>query len=145
MRVSAGALTLTVENDFFTNSDNNYTNGIGITWVSDAIVAEEDSFVGLWTRFWSFLPFVADSEYKTYASWSLAQEMNTPNDIRESNPSPDDQPYSGVLYVDSTLYAHKQDWTYAWQFKLGIVGPASQADTVQREFHHMIGADKPQG
>ncbi len=144
-QASAGALTFTVENDFFTNSDNNYTNGIGITWVSDAVDTEKDNFVGRWTRFWSFLPHVADSEYKTYASWSLAQEMNTPNDIRDPNPSLDDQPYSGILYVDSTLYAHKRDWTYAWQLKLGVVGPASQADDVQREFHHMIGADKPQG
>ena len=29
-----GALTLTVENDVFTGSDNNYTNGLGVTWVS---------------------------------------------------------------------------------------------------------------
>ena len=29
-----GALTLTVDNDTFTGSDNNYTNGLGVTWVS---------------------------------------------------------------------------------------------------------------
>ena len=29
-----GALTLTVDNDVFTGSDNNYTNGLGVTWVS---------------------------------------------------------------------------------------------------------------
>lgn len=140
-----GTLTLTLENDVFTNSDNNYTNGIGIAWVSDAVDAYDDGFVGRWTRFWSFLPFVADDGYTTYASWSLAQEMNTPDDIRDPNPSEDDQPYSGILYVDSTLYARKQDWTHAWQLRLGVVGPASQAEEVQRKFHQLIGADKPQG
>ena len=30
-----GAMTVTIENDTFTNSDNNYTNGIGATWVSN--------------------------------------------------------------------------------------------------------------
>ena len=140
-----GSLTFTVENDVFSNSDNNYSNGIGVAWVSDAVDANDDRFVGRWTRFWSFVPFVADAGYTTYASWSLAQEMNTPDDIRNRNPSAKDQPYSGILYVDSTLYARNKDWTHAWQLKLGVVGPVSRADDVQRSFHKLIGADEPRG
>lgn len=140
-----GALTLTVENDVFTGSDNNYTNGVGIAWVSEAIDQQDDGPLGQWTRFWSFLPFVADDGYSTYASWALAQEINTPDDIKERHPDADDQPYSGILFVDSTLYARRWDWTHAWQLRLGVVGPASQADDVQREFHRLIGVDKPQG
>jgi len=140
-----GMLTLTVENDVFTGSDNNYTNGLGIAWVSDAVDADDNSFVGRWTRFWSFLPFVADDGYTTYVSWSLAQEMNTPDDIRDPNPGTDDQPYSGILYVDSTLYARYGYWTHAWQLRLGVVGPASGADAMQRDVHRMIGSDEPQG
>lgn len=67
-----GTLTLTVENDVFTGSDNNYTNGVGIAWVSEAIAREDDGPLGLWTRFWAFLPFVADEGYTNYASWALA-------------------------------------------------------------------------
>jgi lipid A 3-O-deacylase len=142
---NGGALTITVENDVFTDSDNNYTNGIGIAWVSGAVDPDGNHFGDRWARFWAFLPFVADEGYTTYVSWSLAQEMNTPDDIDDPNPSPDDQPYSGILYIDSTLYARKRDWTHAWQLKLGIVGPASQADVTQREFHDLIGADEPMG
>lgn len=142
---SDGAVTLTVENDVFTQSDNNYTNGIGVAWVSDAVHASDDDFVGRWTRLWSFLPFVADEGYTNYAAWSLAQEINTPDDIDDPDPSPDDQPYSGILYLDSTLYARNPDWTHAWQLKLGVVGPASKAGDVQRDFHRLIGADKPRG
>ena len=140
-----GTLTLTVENDVFTGSDNNYTNGVGIAWVSEAIAREDDGPLGQWTRFWAFLPFVADEGYTNYASWALAQEINTPDDIGEPHPDVDDQPYSGVLVVDSTLYARRWDWSHAWQLRLGVVGPASQADDTQREFHRLIGADKPQG
>lgn len=140
-----GALTITVENDFFTSSDNNYTNGIGIAWVSDEVKASDDGFVGNWRQFWSFLPVVADSDSRTYLAWSVVQEMNTPDDITEPNPGEDDQPYSGILYVDSTLYALKGNWTHAWQLKLGVVGSLSGADDVQREFHKLIGDDKPQG
>lgn len=142
---SRGSWTATLENDFFTGADNNYTNGFGIGWVSGAVNPEEDSFLGRWTRFWSFLPHVGEDGYTTYASWSLAQEMNSPDDIKDPNPPLDDQPYSGILYVDSTLYARRGDWTHGWQLKLGVVGPASQADNVQRDFHKLIGDDKPRG
>ena len=140
-----GALTLTLENDAFTGSDNNYTNGLGFTWVSGAVDPADEGALGRWSRFWSFLPFVADEDSTTFASWALAQEMNTPDDIKNPNPSADDQPYSGILYVDSTLYARNGNSTHAWQLKLGVVGPASRADDAQRRYHRLIGADEPQG
>lgn len=43
--------------DVFTKTDNNYTNGVGIAWVSGAVDVEDAAFVGRWL--WSFLPFVA--------------------------------------------------------------------------------------
>jgi hypothetical protein len=141
-----GAMTVTIENDTFTNSDNNYTNGIGATWVSnDLETYDSESFVRKWGEFWSFLPFVSDEGYQTCAAWSLAQEMHTPDEIDEPNPPEDDQPYAGILYVDSVLYARKERWAHAWELKLGVVGPASQADDVQKEFHELIGEDEPLG
>lgn len=140
------ALTFTLENDVLTGSDNNYTNGLGISWVSADINSyDEDRFVSKWGRFWSFLPFVGDEGYTTYASWTLAQEMHTPDDITISDPPLDDQPYAGILYVDSMLYAKKDRWAHVWQLKLGVVGPASQAEDVQRDFHDLVGGDEPMG
>jgi hypothetical protein len=67
-----GALTLIVENDEFTGSDNNYTNGVGISWVSaDLDTYDHENFLNNWGRFWAFLPFVKDDGYTTYAAWSL--------------------------------------------------------------------------
>src|SRR6476620_11186273 len=44
-----GALTFTVDNDVFTGSDNNYTNGLGVTWVSaDLNSYDDDRFVSKW-------------------------------------------------------------------------------------------------
>jgi len=141
-----GALTFTVDNDVFTGSDNNYTNGLGVTWVSaDLNSYDDDRFASKWGRFWSFLPFVGDDGYTTYASWTLAQEMNTPDDIENPNPPTDDQPYSGILYVDSLLYAKKERWAHVWELKLGVVGPASQGEGVQKDFHKLIGGQEPMG
>ena len=142
----AESMTFALENDVLTSSDNNYTNGIGVSWVSDDLdTYDPDSFVSRWARFWKFLPFVLDDGYTTYAAWSFAQEMNTPDDIRDPNPPEDDQPYSGVLYVDSLLYARKARWAHVWELKAGVVGPASQAESVQKRFHDLIGDDEPLG
>lgn len=141
-----GAWTVTLENDMFTGSDSNYTNGFGVSWVSKEIgTYDEQSFVRRWGQFWSFLPFVGDPGYRTYVSWSLAQEMNTPNDITVANPPLDDQPYSGILYLDSVVYARKDRWAHAWQLKIGVVGPASQAEHMQKWVHKAVGSDEPMG
>jgi hypothetical protein len=141
-----GALTLTVENDSFTGSDNNYTNGIGVGWSTDEVGNyDEKSFVHRWTDFWSFLPFVLDEGYRTYASWSVGQEMHTPDDITDPNPPATDQPYAGVLYLDSVFAARANQWEHRWNLRVGVVGPASQADDTQIWYHDLIDANKPMG
>ena len=71
----ADALTVTVENDTFTGSDNNYTNGIGATWVSNDLHSyDDDRFVSKWGRFWSFLPFVGDDLIDHPVEFSLKRE-----------------------------------------------------------------------
>jgi hypothetical protein len=141
-----GVLTFSLENDTLTGSDNNYTNGIGFTWTTANVANyDADSFVAKWTGFWDFLPLVGRNGTRTYASWTVGQEMNTPDDIEDPTPPEDDQPYSGVLYLDSALYSRHDRWGHAWHLRLGVVGPASQADDVQEQFHEMIGDDKPRG
>ncbi len=141
-----GAVTLMVDNDVFTGSDNNYTNGIGVAWTSnDLKTYDEDRFVRKWGKFWSFLPFVSKDGYDTYAAWSVAQEINTPDEIDNPNPPEDDQPYSGVLYLDSMLYARGNHSLHTWSLRLGVVGPAAHADDVQKWYHDLSGNTKPEG
>jgi len=141
-----GALTFALENDTLTGSDNSYTNGVGVTWVSSDLDSyDDDAFVRNWGEFWSFLPFVSDEGYQTYAAWSVAQEMHTPDDLSLMDPPAGDQPYAGVLTVDSLLYARSERWTHAWGLKLGTVGPSSQADDTQKWFHDLIGDQDPEG
>ena len=141
-----GALTFTLENDVFTGSDNNYTNGVGLSWVSNELSTfDEHSFVRRWGKFWSFLPFVGDSGSRTYVGWAIAHEMHTPDDIDNPDPPLDDQPYAGMLYLDSVIYAKSERWAHAWQLRLGVVGPASRADDLQTWIHDITGNDEPQG
>jgi hypothetical protein len=140
-----GAFSVILENDIFTGSDNNYTNGVGISWTSDEVGRHErGGFVREWAEFWSFLPYMDPEQSRVYASWTLGQEMHTPDDILNPEPALDDQPYAGVLYVDSLLHARRGRWGHAWGLRLGVVGPASQADRTQIEMHRIFGADRPQ-
>jgi len=77
-----GAWTVTVENDRATGSDNNYSNGIGVSWGSSAIDTYEE---------------------------------------------------------------RSERWTHAWQLRVGVVGPASQADNVQKWVHQVTGSEEPMG
>lgn len=141
-----GAKTITMENDWGTGTDNNYTNGVGFSWVSSDIdTYDEQSAVRRWAEFWSVLPFVGDEGSRTYVAWSLVQEMHTPDDITDPNPPRDDQPYAGVLYLDSTIYARNDRWTHAWQLRTGVVGSASLAEHTQKFIHDLIGDDEPMG
>jgi hypothetical protein len=141
-----GAWTVTVENDLGTGSDNNYTNGVGLTWVSRPVdTYDEQSFVRRWGQFWSFLPFVGNEGYPTSMAWSLAQEMHTPDDITIPNPPLDDQPYAGVLYLDSVIYARGPRATHAWQLRIGVIGPSSGAENTQKWIHKIIDSDEPMG
>jgi lipid A 3-O-deacylase len=140
-----GALTFTFENDTFTGTDNNYTNGLGLTWTTGELTSDGAGFASKWLRFWSFAPFVGDDDYRMYASWSLNHEVHTATDISLADPPEYDQPYSGVLYIDSLLHARNDRWGHTWTLRAGIVGPSSHAEQIQQELHELIGSRLPQG
>ena len=76
------ALTVTLENDILTGSDNNYTNGVGITWVSNDLDSyDDDSSFANGADSGASCRSSETKAITTYASWTVAQEMHTPDDI----------------------------------------------------------------
>jgi len=145
-RSPRSTVALTLENDVFTGSDNNYSNGLGLTYQSAEFREyEEGSFHRDWVEFWSFLPHIGDENCQVHAAWTLGQEIYTPDDLHAAPPAADDQPYAGVLFLDSTLYARTRKVTHAWNLRLGLVGPASMAEETQEAVHRAIGSAIPQG
>lgn len=143
---TSGSISITIENDAFTGSDDAYSNGVGLTWTSRNVASlSHDNPARRWARAWSFLPGVSGPQTDRYVSLTLAQEIHTPDDITLESPPFDDQPYAGVLYLDSVIYRQSPRTNDAWTLRLGVVGPASQADDTQTWFHDVIGADEPRG
>jgi len=142
---TTGALSVTIENDSFTGSDDAYSNGVGLTWVSrNTETLSPGNPARAWANVWSFLPGV-EQPSERYVSLSVAQEIHTPEDITLETPPLDDRPYAGILYFDAVVYRRSPGMNDAWTLRLGMVGPASHADDTQTWVHDLIGADEPQG
>ncbi len=123
------ALTFTLENDVFTGSDNNYTNGLGVvgigltsTLTTTIVSSASGAASGRSCR--------SSGMRATPRTlrWTLAQEMNTPDDIRtrirRGRPAVRRHP----LCRQSCSMRKKERWAHVWELKLGVVGPASQAE-----------------
>ena len=78
-------------------------------------------------------------------SLGFGQLMYTPADIRQPQPQLDDRPWAGALYGVVSVFAFQGDHYQASDLKLGVTGRASQAGQVQRSWHRLIGADRPEG
>ncbi|HXV75283.1 MAG TPA: lipid A deacylase LpxR family protein [Candidatus Polarisedimenticolaceae bacterium] len=142
----SGLLSLYVENDLFLRSDDNYTSGVGVSWTSnDASAYRDRAFANRFVRAASFLPTIGLTRFRHFVAFTLGQEIYTPADISSPDAPPDQQPYAGVLYLDSSVFSLGRRTMHAFTLRLGCVGPCSSADQIQREIHQWIGSPVPAG
>ena len=79
----------------------------------------------------------------------VAHEIYTPEDLSRTDPDPDDRPYAGYLY--GGLYAQNEvhrggyDTLDHLQMNLGVVGPSSLAEEVQKYIHENFSGNDPFG
>lgn len=133
-----GTLTLEYENDLFAGEDRYYTSGVRATWLSP------DDRVPGWVRRGSeMIPFFS-SRGELKLSYSLGQNMYTPEDIEDPDPPRSDRPYAGWLYSSVGLASETHRRVDRLQLNVGVIGPASLADKTQREIHRFTGSPQPQ-
>jgi len=134
-----GTFNLVLENDIVSGFDQDYTNGIQLSWTSG--LGGAPSWAVDAAR---WLPFFAD-QGDVRVSYGIGQNMYTPSDITLADPPADDRPYAGWLYGSIGLTEETGTRLDQLQLQIGMVGPASLADKTQSWVHGIIGADKPQG
>jgi lipid A 3-O-deacylase len=131
---SRSAYSLCWENDAFDNSDANYTNGGSL-----AVANERNGLLGgIWN-----LP--GKAEGRRFSVYELTQLQFTPTDLNLINPDQNDRPYAGFLYVGLTSFLQNKDSLHGFKLLVGIIGPASLSETLQKATHHIIGSSMPQG
>jgi lipid A 3-O-deacylase len=140
----AVALTFQIDNDWFTNADYHYTNGLRFSYMpanpwpivdrlADVVLAPPTWIAGV----------ARDAERRI--SYILGQSMFTPNNINDDQLIVEERPYAAWLYGGVALHRVSRRTLDTAELDIGIVGPSALGRPVQTEWHEAIGVGKPQG
>lgn len=121
--VNAG-LMVTVENDFFMDTDKNYTHGTELLWKQLSI----DS-----------------NGVESVTGYGIRQKIYTPKDKEVPVAPADQRPYAGTLSATYERWGYFKSELYQVTFELGIMGPDSFAEESQTCIHELIGNKVPEG
>ena len=149
-------LSFYLDNDLFAGTDENYTNGVRLSWISGARDPEQFGPVQHGLRkltgdveglklFQKISGFrnLADIEYN-YGT-SITQLMFTPEDPDAPVSPPGESPYAGWLGIGFSLHAKDPFAINSVELSIGTVGPSSQAQEVQDFIHDLKGIDRFKG
>lgn len=144
---TSSTLILTEENDFFAGTDNHYTNGIKLSWVSGDLkkYAEDDRLPGFILPYLGILPFVNEPGQQYNVALSLGQNMYVPRDTLSGAPQPDDRPFAGWSYVSLALHAKTATQLDTFETSIGVVGPSAMAEETQNNYHALMGFERVRG
>lgn len=122
----AQSFTITEENDFWVDSDNDYTQGLELEWYGSPGVT-------------------ADGQYVKRDGISLRNHFYTPSDITISENQPDDRPWGGLTAITLKRQIQRKNFMEQRDIMVGAVGEWSYSDKIQARFHELIDSDKPMG
>ena len=125
------------ENDGDFGTDRAYTYGsdLSVLYYRDDI--KTDTFS---------IPFINDFKASDkYCSFSYAQQIYTPDDIESKELVVNDRPYAGYMYLQAGLYQSYKKELDSLIFQIGMIGPSTKMEDVQKFVHDLIGSPNPQG
>jgi len=142
----AGTVSIYFENDLFAGTDHYYTNGVNISWASKDLSKFSDTrssspLLPILER----IAFINRADFQKNITFSLGQNIYTPNNTETAKPLPNDRPYAGWLYVGTGVVLKNADFRHTFNLNLGIVGPWSFAEQAQRTVHRARGFAVPEG
>lgn len=142
-------VNLYFENDLFAESDQNYTNGLRLSWISpDLSDYIKDPALPSWLRSINKrLTFFHPSTESLQRNlvFSVGQTIFTPEDIEATEVIEDDRPYAGWLFARFAYHSKSALQLDSIELSIGMVGPSSLAEKAQDFIHDLRGFDKFQG
>lgn len=143
-------LNLYFENDLFSETDQNYTNGVRASWVSPNVDDYlEDERLPVWVReITPYLPLFDPSDdpaVQRNVVISLGQQIYTPEDIERTTVDPNDRPYAAWLYGGIAYHSRTRNKMNTAELNLGIIGPWALGEEAQDFIHDVRGFDKFNG
>lgn len=144
----SGVATWQIEwhNDAFASSDNQFTSGISVRKHSDLAATLEGTSgtpaFGKTLARW-FLPENSSLHYRE--SWTLGQNLQTPDDLDIEQIVLNDVPYVGMVGWSNAFTAFDDRGFTGFGLLLGWVGESAFGEEVQRAAHELVGETEPQG
>lgn len=140
-KINSKIITFALENDLFgSGTDENYTNGFRLSYHDAAID------LPTWARrFGEIYPGFRLND-TTAVTYSIGQNLYTPENINIETPQPDDRPWAAWLYGSVGLVTVTDNHKDELEVALGVVGPAAGGKITQRFVHKYISdSDEPRG
>jgi hypothetical protein len=146
--------TFYFENDLFTGTDSNYTNGVKYSIISPDLSpgAPDGKLPRRVLEYIHEIPFISRStpDFKHKVEFSLGQNMYTPADISRSDLIEDDRPYAGWTYVSTSYHRINEaedsmNFMDTVELQLGLIGPQSYAEETQKLVHRLRDLQTPNG
>lgn len=148
---TSGRMIIMEENDYFTfkGDDRHYTQGLRFSYLSGPVTHD-----GFWDQPYGFLsdslPIFDGADRKRKYEWTiLGQNIFTPTNIAQPNPSPKDRPYAAWLYTGAGLLQETKHDNYHTlenaELLLGVVGPMAFGGVTQNDFHQFIAVNSALG
>jgi len=136
---SSGTFSLYFENDTFAGTDRCFTGGYKLGWMSKDLKNYRENPLLKW------LPFVNKPGYQHSVSIAIGQSIYTPDDIIRDDLIQEDRPYAGILYFAIGIHSISSSRMDTLEINLGIIGPYSYAEQMQKLAHKLMNAARPNG
>jgi len=147
----SGTLAFQLDNDLFANTDQDYTNGARLSYITGERSASDFTDMESWLRsVQSRAPdiitglYAPDDPVYNYG-FSLTQLMFTPRDFEPMEPPPGQHPYVGWLALGFSLHAKDGNATNSIELSLGTTGKNAFAEETQDFVHSVRGIEKFNG
>jgi len=124
------------ENDLFSITDSQYSSGEKFNFIF-RIDHPQSSFYDLF-------PWDYDRE-DIYMSFSLANQIYTPEDLSKTALIEEDRPYAGWTYAEVALHQSSKSHLQSLYLQIGFVGPYSKTEEIQTIIHKLTDSETPMG
>ncbi len=149
-------LTFYLDNDLFADTDEDYTNGARVSWISGSrdpnelgpvqrLLQKFSSDAEGRTLFKRFSGFNDPQQLEYNYGFSLTQLMFTPEDEEPPVAPPGQRPYAGWLGIDLSLHIKDDHALNSVSLAIGTTGPNSYAKEAQDLVHDLRGQQQFDG
>lgn len=153
---SSGYLTFFYDNDLFNGTDQDYTNGARLSYITQGSPSVDIGFIQnslkllsggedsseLMKNVWG-LNNLSEVEYNY--GFALTQLMFTPETRDTPEPGPGERPYVGWLGLGFSIHARDTKTLNSVEISIGTVGPHAFAEESQDVIHDIRNLDKFNG